>query len=248
MRHVVHRTVVLLWAVGCLAQAAAPSFDAASIHERDSAGPDDVQVSPGSLVIRNKTFFFLVRWAYDVTPAQIDSPPNCFGDNRFDIVAKAGVAADEDQLRLMLRKLLADRFGLKLHKESRTVQAYAITVAKAGPKFHESPTDGPFVLERANPVILNAHHARMLDLAQGISGEIGQPVVDATGLTGRYEIHMDLSPYLVRPPGETGGGQLDMMGILFTGFQDLLGLKLESRKENVEVLVIDHAEKTPSEN
>lgn len=233
-----------LSAVACFGQ----SFEVASIHERDSAGPDDVQVSPGSLVIRNKTFFFLVRWAYDVTPSQIDSPPGWFGENRFDIVAKAATAADETQLRLMLRTMLADRFGLKLHKEARTVQAYAITVAKGGPKFQESPADGPFVLERASPVILNAHHARMLDLAQGISGEIGRPVVDATGLMGRYEIHMDLSPYLVRPPGESGGGQLDMMGILFTGFQDLLGLKLESRKENVDVLVIDHAEKAPTDN
>ena len=183
-----------------------------------------------------------------MTPAQIDSPPGWFGENRFDLVAKAGMAADETQLRLMLRTLLAERFGLKLHKENRVLQSYAITVAKGGPKFHESPTDGPFVLERASPVILNAHHARMLDLAQGISGEIGRPVLDATGLTGRYEIHMDLSPYLTAPPGETGGGQLDMMGILFTGFQDLLGLRLESRKESVEVLVIDHAEKAPTEN
>ncbi len=237
-----------LLAVACFGQTAGPSFEAASIHERDSAGPDDLQVAPGSLVIRNRTFFFLVRWAYDVTPAQIESPPGWFGENRFDVVAKAGMAADEAQLRLMLRTLLADRFGLKLHTESRVVQAYAITVAKGGPKFHESPTEGQFVLERASPVILNAHHARMRDLAQGISGEIGRPVVDATGLTGRYEIHMDLSPYLVRPPGEAGGGQLDMMGILFSGFQDLLGLKLESKKENVDVLVIDHVEKTPTDN
>jgi len=117
-----------------------PSFEAASIHERESAGPDPgFPRFPGD---PQQTFFFLVRWAYDVTPAQIDSPPSWFGENRFDIVAKAGTAADETQLRLMLRALLADRFGLKLHTESRMVQSYAITVAKGGPKFHESPTEG----------------------------------------------------------------------------------------------------------
>jgi len=95
-------------------------------------------------------------------------------------------------------------------------------------------------------VVLNAHHARMLDLAQGISGEIGRPVVDATGLTGRYEIHMDLSPYWCGSRAKrrrTVGHD----GHFVYGFQDLLGLKLESRKESVEVLVIDHAEKAPTE-
>ncbi len=72
-------------------------------------------------------------------------------------------------------------------------------------------------------------------------------MVDETGLAGRYEIHMDLSAYLNRVDG-SGNGQLDMMSILFSGFQDLLGLKLEARKQSVDVLVIDHAEKTPTEN
>ena len=76
MRHVVYGSVLLLFAsIGCFGQTPGPSFEAASIHDRDSADPDDIQVSPGSLVILNRTFFFLVRWAYDVTPAQIDSPP-----------------------------------------------------------------------------------------------------------------------------------------------------------------------------
>lgn len=250
MRHVVCGSVVfLLAAFGCTGQTSAPAFEVASIHAGDPriGSEPNVQVSSGTITIRNQPFRFIMQWAYDVPPAQIDGPV-WFRDTPFDIVAKAGGPADEAQLRLMLRTLLADRFGLKLHTESRGMQAYAITVAKGGPKFQESPTEGPFSLERSSPVVLNAHHARMRDLAQGISGEIGQPVIDATGLTGRYEIHMDLSPYLVRPAGETAGGQLDMMGILFTGFQDLLGLKLESRKETVEVLVIDHVDKTPTEN
>jgi len=238
-------SICLFASSACFAQTPRPSFEAASIHTNVARGEPVIQVTPGSLVIRNHPLFYLVQWAYDVTPSQIDGLAGQM-DNRFDIVAKAPGMADENQMRLMMQTLLADRFALKVHKESRNMQVYAMTLAKGGPKFQESTTDGAFVLERTNPVILIAHHARMADLANGISGEIGRPVVDATGLKGRYEIHMDVSPYLVKPGG--GDGQLDVTSILFTGLQDLLGLKLESRKENVDVLVIDHAEKTATEN
>jgi uncharacterized protein (TIGR03435 family) len=239
-------TIALFICAGCFAQSAPPAFETASIRPNPRVERQDAQVSPGTLVMRNQPLFFLVQWAWDVTPAQIDAPP-WFSDACFDIVAKASGPADETQMRLMLQTLLSDRFGLRLHKEARVMPIYAITLAKGGPKFQESATEGSFILERNNPVILNAHHARMSDLAQGISAEVKRPVVDDTGLTGRYEIHMDLSAYLNRTGG-AGDGQLDLMSILFTGFQDLLGLKLESRKQSVDVLVIDHAEKTPTEN
>ena len=230
---------------GCFGQALVPSFDVASIRPNPEVVPSEIHTSPGSLVIRNQPFIFLVQWAYDVPRVQIDGPV-WFRDACFDISAKSAGPADETQLRLMLQKLLADRFGLKLHKEARVMPIYAMTLAKGGPKFQEAASEGTFVLERANPVILNAHHARMVDLAQGISGEIGRPVVDETGLKGHYEIHMDVTPYVSRASGSEG--QLDVTGILFTGLQELLGLKLESRKESVDVLAIDHAEKMPTEN
>ena len=242
--------LTLFICAGCFAQSAPVAFETASIHPNPRVERQETQVSPGNLVMRNQPLFFLVQWAWDVTPSQIDAPPWSM-EACFDIVAKAPASgsgpADETQMRLMLQTLLADRFGLKLHKEARVMPVYAITLAKGGPKFQESPTEGSFAIERNNPVILNAHHARMSDLAQGISGEVGRPVVDDTGLTGRYEIHMDLSPYLNRADG-AGDGQLDLMSILFTGFQDLLGLKLEARKQSVDVLVIEYAEKTPTEN
>jgi len=239
-------TIAFLLCAGCFAQSAPPSFETASIHPNPRVERQEAQVSPGALVMRNQPLFFLVQWAWDVTPAQIDAP-QWSTEACFDIVAKASGPADEKQLRLMLQTLLANRFGLRLHKETRVVPVYAITLAKGGPKFQESATEGAFVIERNNPVILNAHHARMSDLAQGISAEVKRPVVDNTGLTGRYEIHMDLSAYL-NGTGGAGDGQLDLMSILFSGFQDLLGLKLEARKQSVDVLVIDHAEKTPTEN
>ncbi len=88
----------------------------------------------------------------------------------------------------------------------------------------------------------------MADLAQGLGGEAGRVVVDETGLKGRYEIHLDLAPYIQRAADGGNGGQLDVQSIMFTGLQEILGLKLEPRIENVNILVIDHAEKTPTEN
>ncbi len=248
MRQVVTRCMAVFGALTMcsvsMAQAL-PAFEAASVRPAAGGMDPTIQVQPGSFTERNESLHSLVQWAWDVTPPQIDAP-SWFGQTRFDIVAKAAGGADESQLRLMVQKLLADRFGLKVHKEPRVMPVYVMTLAKSGPKFQESQTEGAFVLERTSPVILSAHHARMTDLAQGISGEIGRPVVDATGLKGRYEIHMDVSPYLIKANG--GEGQLDVMSILFTGLQDLLGLKLESAKQSVDVLVIDHAEKSPTEN
>ena len=232
----------------CFAQSAPPAFETASIHPNPRVERQEIQISPASLTLRNQTFVFLVQWAWDVTPAQIDAPP-WFKESCFDILAKAARPVDESQMRLMLQTLLADRFGLKLHKESRTEPVYVMTLAKGGPKFEESATEGTFAMEQTGAFGLAAHHARMTDLAQGIGAEIGRPVVDETGLKGRYEIRMNLAPYAARAAdGGTSPGQFDMMSILFTGLQDLLGLKLEARKQSVDVLVIDHAEKTPTAN
>lgn len=240
-------TIAFFVCAACFAQSAPPAFESASIRPALSLDPK-IQVTPGTLVLRNQPVLFLVQWAYDVTPAQIDAPAS-LRDSRFDIVAKAAGPASETEMRLMLRTLLADRFALKAHTEERTMPVYAMTLAKGGPKFEQSQTDGSYALEQTGAFLLAAHHARMSDVAREISVEVGRPVVDETGLTGRYEIRMNLAPYAARAAdGSTTPGQFDMMSILFTGLQDLLGLKLESRKQSVDVLVIDHAEKTPTEN
>jgi len=240
--------IALFVCASCFAQSVPPAFETASVHPNPRVERQDVQVSAGSLILRNQPVFFLVEWAYDVTPAQIDAP-SWFKESCFDIIAKAAGPADETQMRLMLQTLLADRFGLKLHKEARVMPVYVMTLAKGGPKFQESATEGTFALDQTGAFMLAAHHARMTDLAQGISAEIGRPVMDQTGLKGRYEIRMNFAPYATRAAdGGTTPGQFDMMSILFTGLQDLLGLKLEASKQSVDVLVIDHAEKTPTEN
>ena len=151
----------------------------------------------------------------------------------------------------MLRALLAERFGLKTHSEQKEMQVYGLTLAKGGPKFPASTDEGPPVFDRGGPTTLTAHRVTMKDLSIQISEPLKRPVIDETGLTGRYEIKIDVSAYM---QGATGGGegrgegQIDVMSVLFTALQQQLGVKLDSKKENVEILVIDHAEKAPTEN
>jgi len=86
----------------------------------------------------------------------------------------------------------------------------------------------------------------MSDLAEKISEPLGRPVMDATGLKGHYDIHLDATAYMAA--AGNGGGQMDVMSLLLTALQQQLGVKLESRKDTPEILVVDSAEKTPTEN
>ena len=256
MRQVVYRIVVAVAMAGfslCSAQQVSePGFEVASVRVNHDPlmgrpGRANPEISGSTLVLRNEPLLFLIEWAYDLPTAQIEGPPWMM-EALFDITAKAAGPATETQMRLMLRKLLVERLGLKTHTDSRNMSVFALTVAKGGPKFQEATGEGLFSLERSNSSMLIAHHARMRDLAQGISGEAGKVVVDETGLPGRYEIRLNLAAYIQRAADGGGGGQLDVASIMFTGLQEILGLKLEPRKENVDVLVIDHAEKVPTEN
>lgn len=242
--------VCFLSTIGCLAQA--PAFEVASVRASTSAGNElhelnegreMIHTAPGSLTIRGASLRVCIQWAYDIAPFQIEGPA-WLTDAGFDIVAKAGDAADDDHMRLMLRKLLADRFSLKAHSERKEMQVYELTLAKGGPKFHESSTTGPSVFSNQGKGALVAERVSMSDLAEKISEPLGRPVMDATGLTGRYDIHIDASAYLA----SAGNGQMDVMSLLFNALQQQLGVRLESRKDTPEILVIDSVEKTPTEN
>jgi uncharacterized protein (TIGR03435 family) len=117
-------------------------------------------------------------------------------------------------------------------------------VAKGGPKLRSSQEDAPGVLRPSKGAMV-AQHASMLEFIGTLAGPLRTPVVDKTGLTGRYDFTVDLSSYFAdAKPGE----QPDMTAIVMSALREQLGLSLESRKEPVEILVIDHAEKKPSEN
>jgi uncharacterized protein (TIGR03435 family) len=128
------------------------------------------------------------------------------------------------------------------------MQIYGLTLAKGGPKFQESTDEGPpdFV-NGGDRGTLVAHRVTMEDLATKISEPLRRPVLDETGLKGRYEIRIDVTAYM-QSEGKGDGQQIDVMSVLFNALQQQLGVKLDSKKENVDILVIDHAEKTATEN
>ena len=241
--------IFLLAAASCFAQA--PAFDAASIRSSPHAGTDLneshdgrelIRVTPGMVTFQGASLRICIQWAYGMPPFQIQGP-DWLKDVGFDIVAKSAGPADENQLRLMFRALLAQRFGLKTHTEQKEMQVYELTLAKGGPKFHESTTEGA-PLFSGNGGRLVAERVTMQDLAEKISEPLGRPVIDATGLKGHYDIHLDATAYA----NSAGNGQMDVMALLFNALQQQLGVKLESRKDTPEILVVDSVEKTPTEN
>ncbi len=241
--------IFVLAAASCFAQT--PAFDAASIRPSTHAGNelnetndgrDQIRVSPGLLTIRGASLRICIQWAYGMPPFQIQGP-DWLKDVGFDIVAKSAGPVDEDHMRLMMRTLLAQRFGLKTHSEQKEMQVYELTLAKGGPKFHESTTEGPPLFSGNNGRLV-AERVTMQDLAEKISEPLGRPVIDATGLKGRYDIHIDATAYMT----SSGSQSMDVTALLFNALQQQLGVKLESRKDTPEILVIDSIEKTPTEN
>ena len=239
----------LLACVSCLAQTAAelPAFDAASIRLNENPRTGGLQTAPGSLTIRNASLLRLICWAWDMPQFQVEGP-DWMRDQSFDVIAKSESGGDDDRLRLMLRKLLADRFGLQAHVDEKEMQVYAVTLAKGGFKMPESQEDGPPIFDRGGPTLLTAHHVTMKDFAEKVSEPLRRPVIDETGLTAKYEIKIDVAAYMQSTGQTLGDGQVDVMAVLFNALQQQLGVKLESKKATVKILTVDRVERQPTGN
>ncbi len=238
-------------AAAALAQSAPPppAFDVASIRP----GPpevrgkavlgENIKATPGTLNIRGVSLKTCIAWAYHVFQYQVDGP--AWIDSRtYDVMAKAGGPAAEPELRLMLQTLLADRFHLAVHRETREMRAMVLTVGKSGPKFHESKTDGDSSLQPdPKTMALSAQRVSIAQIIDPLARVFQVPILDMTGLAGRYDVTLNVARY-VPQNGETA----DPFSIIETGLQEELGLKLESKKMPVELLIVDHAEKEPVEN
>ena len=171
-------------------------------------------------------------------PNRIFGGPDWLDSGRFEIFAKAAQPIDDDAvLMTMLRTLLAERFQLRIHRETRLVQAYLLEVASKGPKLRAAET-----LESATrnaPGLIDATTITMDRFAEVLSRQTDLPVLNRTGLQGAFDLKLQWTP--------DSAAATDTGPPIFTAIQQQLGLRLRSRKTPVEVLVIDHAEK-PSEN
>jgi len=212
----------------------------------------------------------LIMQAFDLQEYQLSGPSWLLAmgmdSARFMVSAKIPAGTTKEQFRLMLQNLLAERFQMTFHRDKKEMTILNLVVAKNGPKFKESKPVEAADEDRPGPpgppkkdadgfpilpagkgqrmAIMNGRAAMrseesIAQLAQMLANQLHQAVIDATGLSGKYEIGLTWVP----------GDAPDNPGpTIFAALQEQLGLKLESKKGMVEILVVDHVEKTPTEN
>jgi uncharacterized protein (TIGR03435 family) len=213
-----------------------------------------------SLTTTSTSLSDLMKFAYDLHPRQITGGPAWLETEKYDVIAKPDLDGlpSLPQMKAMVQKLLAERFQLTFHRDKKELAVYAITVAKTGVKMtkNDAVTPGPGF--GGGPRGFNVRSATMSEFASVLqAGILEQPVVDQTGLgSAKYDFILkwtpDASQSQLGGPGPNAppapaADALDAPPDIFTAFQQQLGLKLESTKAPVDVLVIDKVEK-PSEN
>jgi uncharacterized protein (TIGR03435 family) len=316
-----------------------PSFEVASIKpaEPPQMGPGGRTMfmmgtrggpgtnDPGRWQCNNCNLQMILVQAYGVEPYQL-SIPGSLANERYEITAKVPEGTTKDQFNLMLQNLLAERFQMKIHRESKEGQVYELSVMKGGVKMKESaPPEpvqepaadgppspaaapgpiafggrgpmkmdkdgfpelpkgaggrgGPMTMMMPGRARMKADNQSMEDIVKTLSRQVGKPVTDATGLKGKYDfiltwdgaqlnggggmgagrgvaMQFQMAPD-GRGPAPAGGGDAnspiggadqETQPTLFGALQTQLGLKLEAKKGMMEMIVVDHAEKTPTEN
>ena len=248
--------------------APAPAFEVASVKPAPPpvGGKLIVEMGgdPGMIDYKNVSLRTLIALAYEVKEFQV-SGPDWLGEERFDILAKMPPNTPKHQLALMMRNLLGERFKLSTHREQKVMPVYAMVVGKDGLKVRplEGESDegvritvGPRGRRMTGP-------ATLTDLAGILSRMLDRPVVDDTALKGSYSIDLEWVPderegggimakmkgMAEAASGDAHGDPLGPTGLsLFQALAEKLGLKLEARKSPVDILVVDGAEKVPTEN
>jgi uncharacterized protein (TIGR03435 family) len=245
--------IYFLAAILAVAFAGPDQFEVASVKPNrvgnaggESAPREKITASPGSLTMQSVSLQTCLKWAYGLRDFQI-SGPGWLTSERYDIVAKASGPSTEVELRAMLRTLLADRFKLKSHVETKEKPVYELIVAKNGPKLRAAKDGDPSFGPAGGELIFR--NFSMADLADRLSSrpfKLDLPVLDRTGLDGRFDFALKLATNPDELKHTLEG--MEQGPSIFVFFQDQLGLKLESRKGPVEMLVVESAEKIPSEN
>jgi uncharacterized protein (TIGR03435 family) len=241
-----------------------PSFEVASIklsNTKNSAVSLGFKPGSGRLAARNISAKVLIAFAYQLQDFQISGGQGWVSSDHFDVDARADddVAAP-DQVFLMVQSLLADRFRLTVHRETKESSVYALVVGRGGLKIKLSSDQtlgaglGPHGDMKIGPGSLIATAVPLSLFASLLSRQLGgRSVINRTGLTGRYDIELRWSPdvgqtqFGAGASGDTPSPTNIAGPSIFTAVQEELGLKLESTKGPAEILVIDYIEK-PSAN
>jgi uncharacterized protein (TIGR03435 family) len=233
------------WAQSQSGAPSQPSFEAATIKPTPNPDPGQGYWSPpgiGRFFAHGVSAQFLIQMAYGVESDQISGKPSWLDSDFYDVEAKPeeGIKLSRDELEPRLQNLLAERFHLAAHFETRMVRGYALVAAKGGPKLQ--PTKGDhFPGFRINT---RAGHLEGLNwsmpfLASMLQRMTSLPVVDRTGITGSYDIKLEFAPDV---------DQDSTLPSVFTALRETLGLELKAQQIPHQVLVIDHIDRVPAAN
>lgn len=227
---------------------ASPNFDVATIKlTKDPTGfSSGLRTGRGELSAKNVTLRRCIIGAYGIGPHQLVGGPNWIDSTHFDIEAKGDSSIDSDDMLMdMLQRLLADRFGLKLHREKRSMRAYSLEVARNGLKMEASaPGEAVTSTNSSNTSkSLEASHTSLDLLAKALARETSLPIVNNTGLTGVYTFKLRWTPDNARQPDS----KVEDYGALPDALHEQLGLQLRVATIPVESLVIEDAH-TPTDN
>ena len=224
-----------------MAAGAHPAFEVATIK---ASAPDDgssgFHLDGHRIFYENETVLAMVQFAYQVHGKQVLGLPEWCSTERLDVqgVPDADGQPSWKQQQEMLRKLLADRFGLKLHRDKKEMAIFALTVGKGGAKLPKSAGEPDGLADQTGNATRDVQDWRltnssMVDFVQLMDTFVDKPIVDQTGLTGRYDFALKWAPN-VAPDAEAG-----VVPGLFQAVQEELGLRLEGTRGLAEVLVVD---------
>jgi len=226
----------------------AQQFEVASVKpsSADSNSASGIKTGHGRIDAHNVTLQRCIMGAYGVGPHQISGGPDWLDSDRFEISAKAERPVNDDAvLMVMLQGLLAERFKLVFHRETKTISTFVLEVAKNGPKLEkaEAGEAGTNTSTSNTGITIAAHNTDMDSFAKILARRTDRPVINRTGLDGIYNFKLEWIPERTGPVDDAA-----LEGApLFTAIQAQLGLRLRSQKAPVEILVVDHVEK-PSAN
>jgi len=234
-----------------------PAFEVASVKpNKTGTRGGRVNTEPGRLTITNLSLRTCIQTAFRLQDYQLSGGTASIEDEAYDIFAKAPSAVGDDQLMLMLRRLLADRFQLKVHRENKEVPGYALVAGKNGLKLHEVQVVGKGWLRNGSGSI-DGQEISVSRLAEILSGRLRRPVVDLTGINGVFDIKLNWTP----DPGMAKNSaeakespaavdaKSDSSGqSIFSALQEQLGLRLEARKVTGEIIVVDMWRGRPKTN
>ena len=220
------------------------TFEVASVKLNTSGDSrSGYYTGTGRFTGTNVTLRSLIQYAFHVQDWQLVNAPDWAGRERYDVVAKTEGDVEDDVRRVMMQSLLAERFQIAVHRDTRELPIYALVLArndqKPGPGLTKVETDcgadcGTSVNESSRAATLTARGATIQALATRLSDSVNRVVVDRTNLSGGFDITLNWTP---DQSASTSGPSL------FTAIQEQLGLKLESTRGPVDVVVVDRVER-----